>query len=240
MTASELVCRQAGLSPQGIMGSTTETCVMCGRLIHPGEHRSTFRPSSSFMDALELCARDKSTKICGYCVHLTAKELMLKTQLVCITRDRVIPAARLAHKKWLLLNPPEPPFVFLQTDTKLSHMIWRTPITVSQDLWYVRLGGRQLTVRLPLVKKALDHFKRIAEGFEASKPTQKLRHPFTSLDFELRNPNAWRIRRDVKPYLRVEDFNCIVKLRPGEYWALAILSTRQEPEEPQNKLDATI
>src|SRR6266404_3661058 len=101
-------------------------------------------------------------------------------------------------------------------------------------------GGRQLTVRLPLVKKALDHFKRIADGFEASKPTQKMRHPFTSLDFELRDLNAWRIRRDVKPYLRVEDFNCIVKLRPGEYWALAILSTRQEPEEPENKLDAAI
>jgi CRISPR type IV-associated protein Csf1 len=240
MTASELVCRQAGLSPQGVMGSTAETCVMCGRLIHPGEHRSTFRPSSSFMDAPELCARDTSAKICGYCVHLTAKKLMLKTQLVCITSDRVIPAARLAHKKWLLLNPPELPFVFLQTDTKLSHMIWRTPITVSKDLWYVRLGARQLTVRLPLVKKALEHFKRIAARFEASKPSQTLRHPFTSLDFELRNLNAWQFRPDVKGYLHVEDFNCIVKLRPGEYWALAILSTRQEPEQPENTANAAI
>jgi CRISPR type IV-associated protein Csf1 len=240
MTASELVCRQAGLNPQGAIGTTETFCLMCGRIIHSGEHRSTFRPSSSFMDSPELCARDKSTQVCGYCVHLTNKSLMLKTQLVCVTQEHVIPAAKLVHKKWLLLNPPEPPFVFLQTDAKLAHMIWRTPITVSQDMWYVRLGGRQLTVRLPLVKKALDHFKWIAEGFEASKPTQKLRHPFTSLDFELRDLNAWRIRRDVKPYLRVEDFNCIVKLRPGEYWALAILSTRQEPEEPENKLDAAI
>jgi len=111
---------------------------------------------------------------------------------------------------------------------------------VSQDLWYVRLGGRQLTVRLPLVKKALDRFKRIAEGFEASQPKQKLRHPFTSLDFELRGLNAWQIRHDVKPYLQEEDFNCIMNLRPGEYWALAILSTKQEPEKPENKPNAAI
>ena len=240
MTASELVCRQAGLNPQGAIGTTETFCLMCGRIIHSGEHRSTFRPSSSFMDSPELCARDKSTQVCGYCVHLTNKSLMLKTQLVCVTQEHVIPAAKLVHKKWLLLNPPEPPFVFLQTETKLSHMIWRTPITVSRNLWYVRLGGRQLTVRLPLVKKALERFKRIAERFEASKPTQKLRHPFTSLDFELRDLNAWHIRHDVKPYLHVEDFNCITKLRPGEYWALAILSTKQEPEEPENKLNAAI
>jgi CRISPR type IV-associated protein Csf1 len=240
MTASELVCRQAGLRPQGAIGSTSEICVMCGRLINPGEHRSKFRPSSSFMDAVELCARDKSTKICGYCVHLTAKELMLKTQLVCITSDRVIPAAKLAHKKWLLLYPPEPPFVFLQTDTKLSHMIWRTPVTVSKDLWYVRLGGRQLTVRIALVKNALDCFEQIAERFGASKSQRNLRHPFTSLDFGLRDLNAWRIRRDVAPFLDASDSELIMKLRPGEYWALAVLSSKQEPDKPENRLNATV
>ncbi len=235
MTASELVCKQAGLPSEGDIGSTTETCVMCGRVILPGEHRSIFRPSSSFMDDAELCARDRSTKVCGFCVHLTNKALMLKTQLVCITSDQVIPAAKMAHKKWLLLNPPEPPFVFLQTDCKLSHMIWRTPLTVSKDMWYVRLGGRQLTVRLPLVNKAVKRFAAIAERFEATKPKQPLRHPFTSLDFELRNVNAWRIRGDVEPFLDAHDSELITKLRPGEFWALAIMTTQQEPEQPEEK-----
>ena len=234
MTASEFFCRQAGLSPEGTIAATTETCVMCGRLINPGEHRSKFRPLASFMDAPELCARDKSTKICGYCIHVTKITVMLKTQLVCITPKQVIPAAKLAHKKWLLLNPPEPPFVFLQTQTKLCHMIWRTPLTLSQQLWYVRLGARQLRVRLPLVAKALDHFRRIAERFDAPKLKQKLQHPFGSLDFELRDLNAWRIRRDVAPYLDVDDLELITTLGPGEYWALAILTTKQEPEDPNS------
>ena len=67
---------------------------------------------------------------------------------------------------------PEPPFVFLQTDPKLSHIIWRTPITVSQDLWYVRLGGRQLAVTFTkaLVKKALDHFKQVARDSKRLNP----------------------------------------------------------------------
>lgn len=234
MTASEFFCRQAGLSPRGTIEATTEICVMCGRLINPGEHRSKFRPLTSFMDAPELCARDKSTKICGYCIHVKSKAVMLKTRLVCITRKQIIPAAKLAHIKWLLLNPPEPPFVFLQTETKLTHMIWRTPLTTSQQLWYVRLGARQLTVRLPLVTKALECFKRIAKRFEASMPQEKLRHPFGSLDFELRDLNAWRIRRDVAAYLDVDDLELITSLRPGEYWALAILTTKQEPEYPNS------
>jgi CRISPR type IV-associated protein Csf1 len=232
MTASELFCRQAGLSPQGVIASTVETCVLCGRLISPGEARSEFRPLSSFMDAPELCARDRSTKICGYCVHLTKIAVILKTQRVCITSKEVIPAARLAHVKWLLLNPPEPPFVLLQNQAKLSHMIWRTPLTLSKQLWYVRMGTRQITVRLALVAKALDRFKRIVDRIEGPKANQRLQHPFNLLDFELRNLDAWRIRRDVGPCLDAEDRELIATLRPGEYWALAILTTKQEPENP--------
>jgi CRISPR type IV-associated protein Csf1 len=232
MTASELFCRQAGLNPQGAIADTVETCVMCGRLISSGEARSEFRPLTSFMDAPELCARDRSTKICGYCIHLTKIAVILKTQRVCITSKQVIPAARLAHLKWLLLNPPDPPFVLLQNQTNLSHMIWRTPLTLSQQLWYVRMGTRQLTVRLTLVEKALDRFKRIVDRIAETKARQRLRHPFNLLDFELRNLNVWRIRRDVAPWLDAGDQELIAMLRPGEYWALAILTTKQEPEDP--------
>ncbi len=149
MTASELLCRQAGLRPEGLSQATTETCVLCGRMINPGEQRSKFRPLPTFMDAPGLCARDKSNEICGYCVHLTKETVMRKTQLACITRKQLIPAAKLAHKKWLLLNPPEPPFVFLQTQTKLSHMIWRTPLTFHNSFGMFASGARQLTVCLP-------------------------------------------------------------------------------------------
>jgi CRISPR type IV-associated protein Csf1 len=233
MTGSELVCNQAGLKPLGSIGSTAVTCVMCGRAIKPGEHRSKFNPSGSFTLGQELCARDSSTFICGYCVHLTNKDLMLKTQLVCITRSAIIPAAKLTHKKWLLLNPPEPPFIFLQTDSQLSHMIWRTPLTVSKDFWYVRLGARLLTVRLPVVCQALERFGFILKRFvEASKPKRVPRHPFSSLDFELRDPNAWNIRYDIRPSLTDRDLDFILALRPGEYWALAILTNKKEPEDP--------
>jgi len=65
-------------------------------------------------------------------------------------------------------------------------------------------------------------------------PQEKLRHPFGSLDFELRDLNAWRIRRDVAAYLDLDDLELITSLRPGEYWALAILTTKQEPEYPNS------
>jgi CRISPR type IV-associated protein Csf1 len=232
MTASELFCHQAGLSPKGAIARTVEICVMCGRLISPGEARSEFRPLPSFMDAPELCARDRSTKICGYCVHLTKMTVILQTQRVCITSKQLIPAARLAHVKWLLLNPPEPPFLLLQNQNKLSHMIWRTPLTLSRELWYVRMGAKLLMVRLALVAKALNRFRYISDRIDGLKANQRLRHPFNLLDCELRNLSSWRIRRDVGPRLLIEDQELIAMLRPGEYWALAILTTKQEPEDP--------
>jgi CRISPR type IV-associated protein Csf1 len=233
MTASELVCNQAGLKPLGAIGPTPVSCVTCGRAIRPGEQQSKFNPSSSFTLGPELCARDSSNFVCGYCVHLTNQDLMLKTQLVCITRSVIIPAARLAHKKWLLLNPPDPPFVFLQTDSQLPHMIWRTPLAVSRDFWYVRLGSRLLTVRLAVVRRALERFEgAIARFVRASKPKRVPRHPFGSLDFELRDPFAWKIRSDIRPFLADGDLDFILGLRPGEYWALAILTSKTELENP--------
>ena len=94
------------------------------------------------------------------------------------------------------------------------------------------MGVRQLTVRLPLVAKALDRFNRIADRSGGLKANRSFNHPFNLLDFELRNLNAGSIRRDVAPYLDREDEEFIAMLRPGEYWALAILTAKQEPEDP--------
>ena len=192
------------------------------------------------MDGAELCARDTAKDvICGYCVHLTTKKVMQSTQYVCITAEHVLPMRQLAHKKWLLLHPPEPPFVVVQGDTQLAHLIWRTPITESKDLWYVRLGRRQLIVRMPLVREALERFDAIAERFAAVQPPQKkgkdprrLRSPFASLGYDLDELDLWRIRSDVRRYLTPDDLAMIPRLRPGEYWALAILSANKEATNP--------
>jgi CRISPR type IV-associated protein Csf1 len=230
MTASELFCRQAGLAPQGALTPTPAICAMCGQHIAPGQHRSTFRPSGSFMDTPELCAG--SNKLCGFCVHLTDKQLMFWTQNACITETGVMPARRLAHKQWLLLNPPTPPFVLIQSDTTLSHLIWRTPITTSKDFWYLRISGRQFTIRFPLVNAALERFDLLAKRFEITKPKWPLRHPFTNLDFNLRDPAAWELRRDVAKHFLKEDHQILNQLRPGEFWALTILAAKPQAEKP--------
>jgi len=166
---------------------------------------------------------------------------MQKTQHACITRDHILPFHKLTHKKWLLLHPPEPPFVVLQSDAKLAHMVWRTPVTISKDLWYVRLGKRQLIVRMPLVRAALECFASVADRFASVQPQTKkgaapprLLSPFATLGYNLDDLDLWRIRSDVRPYLNSNDFDQIHKLRLGEYWALAILCTKKEPTNPVN------
>lgn len=171
-----------------------------------------------FLDDAELCAKEKKSKtVCEFRVHSTIKKLMLSTQRVCITKEQVLTAAKLAHRKWLLLHPPEPPFVFLQGDAQLSHMIWRTSVTMSRDLWYMRMSGRLFMVRLPLVRNSLELFARIAKRYEAANPKKPpLGRPFGSLDFELRDVAGWRFRGDV--VINAEESALIAKLRPGEFW----------------------
>lgn len=244
MRASELFCRQAGLTPEGFPSKIQTTCVFCGDSIAVGDRCSRFRPSQTFMNATDLCARETARDIlCGYCVHLTNKTVMHKTQNSCITREHILPFHKLIHKKWLLLHPPEPPFVVLQSDAKLAHLIWRTPITLSKDMWYVRLGKQQLIVRMPLVHTALESFQSVADRFATSHPKTKkgdtqprLLSPFSSLGYELNNLDFWRIRSDVRSCLSSDDFELIHKLRPGEYWALAILCSKKEPANPPNPL----
>jgi CRISPR type IV-associated protein Csf1 len=192
------------------------------------------------MNGPDLCARDTSRDIlCGYCVHLTDKKLMQMTQHACITTEHILPFHKLSHKKWLLMHPPEPPFVVLQSDAKLAHMIWRTPVTISKDSWYVRLGRRQLIVRMPLVRAALECFASVADRFgptqqgtkEGAVPTRLL-SPSAALGYELDDMDFWRIRSDVRPYLSADDLASIHRLRPGEYWALAILCSKKEPTDP--------
>ena len=121
-------------------------------------------------------------------------------------------------------------------------MVWRTPVTITKDLWYVRLGKRQLIVRMPLVRAALDCFASVADRFASAQPQKKgaapprLLSPFTAIGYELDDLDYWRIRSDVLPYLNSNDFELIHKLRPGEYWALAILCTKKEPTNPMEPI----
>ena len=241
MRAPELFCLQQGILPVGSPSKDQTVCVFCGKQIKTGELCSRILPGDTFMDGPELCARDSARNIvCGFCVHLTGKKVMLNTQHVCITREHVLPMRQLAHKKWILLHPPEPPFVIVQSDAPLAHMLWRTPVTISKDLWYVRVGKRQLIVRMAFVKEALRRFEAVATRYADARPARKereqqlVRSPFVLLGYELDDLVLWRLRSDVRPYVEPDDVNLINKLRPGEYWALAILTTTKAARNPLN------
>ena len=161
---------------------------------------------------------------------------MLSTQRACMTEEQVLRAAKLAHREWLLLHPPEPPFVFLQSVTKLLHMIWRTSVPMSRELWYVRMSGSHLWFVCPWCERA-GTFCAHRNAVRVP-PKPPLGHQFGSLDFELHDFAGWRFRGDV--VINAEESALIAKSRPGEFWALAIVTTQQEPEQPNSKTDATI
>src|SRR6516225_11418237 len=107
MRASELLCRQAGLAPEGSPSKKQTTCVFCGDAIAVGDRCSRFRPGQTFMNGPDLCARDSARDVlCGYCIHLTNKALMQKTQHAFITRDHILPFHKLTYKSGSCFIPP--------------------------------------------------------------------------------------------------------------------------------------
>lgn len=113
-------------------GSTT--CTFCGKAIHEGDLAAPFEPGRSFTDTLKTFP---SGVICGACATVTSSQPMLRNfQRVVITKEGLYPIGFDAHRAWLWLTPPEPPFAVVINHSTMGayHYIWRTPVSMSKQL----------------------------------------------------------------------------------------------------------
>jgi len=257
MTASKLVIKALKLPTSGAPISKDVHCAMCGTFIPTGDPAVSFKPQETFNDGRNL-ASDEPSHICPACASLWQKPIMMGLQKVVITEDAVYPLGKLENRAWFFITPPKPPFVAVFSDAKLQHLIWRTPITRNSNLIYIRVGDSFTGIRLPLLHKAFEAWKKIREldprdnkpasepvqdGAKASKSKKikaklyqpKPADPFIALDLELTHPSHGRLRDD---YTKValekglqDEVRTINQLTPLEAWAMIPLIYR-EPVKP--------
>ena len=237
MRATQLALEALGGARVGTPWRIATRCACCGAPIAEGDLAVPTSFGNNFTDDLSLATR--SGVVCGACAPFLTIGPMRALQKVVVTRDGAYPLAKDVHRAWFFLTPPEPPYVAVVSDSMLQHLVWRTPVTLSNDLQIVRLGQRLLTIRRPVLLAALDWAREaMLATLEPGQPAPEnfARHPYVSLDREMTGTAHARIRNDVAAAPRAAPW--LAKLReltPGETWALATLAKRAgvTPEQPE-------
>ena len=247
--SSDIAVSGAGLKPDGVPWVAAPTrCACCGKPVLTGDLavRDKDRMGKQFTDGPSLAARG-SGAVCGSCCALMNAVPLMALQNVVVTRDAAYPIRRDAHRAWFLLTPPKPPYVAVVNDTKQSHLIWRTPPTLDNDLVIVRLGARLMRIRRPVLMQAVadcqltaDAYNELAGTLNGSRRIEGLRHAFLSLSRDMDNPLQGILRpllamsEAAKSGPAAEAIRRLQSLSPGELWALATLAKRtvETPEKP--------
>jgi CRISPR type IV-associated protein Csf1 len=249
---SDIAIEGARLQPDGVpwAGSATK-CACCGKAVLPGDIavRDKDRFGPNFMDGPSLAAKG-SGAVCGACSAIMNAKPLIKLQSVVVSRDGAYSISKDVNRAWFLLTPPEPPWVAVVSDTTQAHLIWRTPVTVDNELMIVRMGARLLRIRRQRLLQAIDDCQvaanalvsqRAASGKRsASDASADLRHPFVALGREFDRPGQGVLRPDfIKASLGSPELLAVKRrlneLSPGELWALATLVKRkvEEPVKPE-------
>jgi len=217
---SRFACEALGLKPAGTpwRGETSLTCTLEGTEIAPGDWMDGWIPGQNFTDDTDLAAR--SGVISGWVSVFMRKPVMIKTQRCVFTTEGCYSLATDASRAWLLLTPPKPPWLAVIGDSTLQHLVWRTPLTLDNDLMRIRLGKEAvLTIRRPFLLEALNRI----QDERARNP--EFRHGFVFLDREAKDAMHGIVRRDTP-----EELSKFFKtLTNGEIWALAILAKANTP-----------
>jgi len=233
-----IVSKARGLEPDGIPAAKDGHCAFCGSQIHVGDLYVPFSVTGGFMDDLSLAARG-SDMTCGWCVHsISADGLRATGYGVFSLDDGVLPFRKWVDVRAALLSPPEGAFVMTYATANNQHMAWRAPVNYSRNLFYVRVGLRDLKIRRPKLIEAVKVCERMAMASGRGYPVGKtLPNPFGSLSSDLKDINHASLARAIGiqstekyAYLKNDatyqsDLAFLMGLTLGETWALRFVLT---------------
>lgn len=232
---SQIVATALGLAPDGTPAKGEARCGYCGAMINPGDMCIPFSAGAGFMDDLSLAARG-SAWTCGYCAVLLGVEgLRASGYGMFSLDDGVLPFRKWGDIARALENPATPPFVAVYATANNQHMAWRAPVNLSRDVFYVRVGLRDLRIRRPFTLRAVEAAVKIGEFMGIAPTKSSLPHPYAMLSSDLKDHGHGQLRASAtsKSKGRVllhearealpEEFTYLDNLTLGETWAMRFL-----------------
>ena len=236
LTSSMLITKALGLEPVGVKAKEAGHCAYCGTEIAIGDLCNPFKPSPSFMDRAQLAAPN-SLVSCGHCPQVITTDALFKTSAGVFTEKGMFPFGKWADIGRALENPPDEPFVMCYATAQSQHMGWRAPVNFSKDLYYVRVGLRNLRIRRHVLLEAKEVAMRIAQVYEFEPSKTMLSHPFAGFDTKLKEGKCGELKineavslKDEKYHEKMEKLHktkndrlFLQNLTIGEKWGVGFL-----------------
>lgn len=220
LSPSKFAAECLGLKTEAGKGTEPFACVKCGGEFDENTGRVPYKPASSFTDTIALSHRESEPMECEYCAAFASKMAMMALQDVFISREISGRIKAGPSRRWVLenLHKIEPPWLFLMSDAKLGHLVWRTPLSFD-----IRRMGIRITSRLT--------YGNLVRCREIIKALPKGVKPLRYADREVRDiasgaPSKGAIEAGLE-----EKYD---SLTMGDWWILAGLSyDAQPPERPE-------
>lgn len=241
LSSSELYSLAANVTPEahGVV-DTDSHCAMCAAPLPAGTAanpitKHTF--DSAFNNRPDLRATT-GRYVCGHCQALWTKDWMQKYSKTFATTDNVYKFASNDQQAAFLLNPPQPPFCAIFSTKQQQHMIWRTPLSLSREMYTVRVDGDLLLIRQPILMEGLRAYRH-AESVMANTPLastgRKLKPPAALFSRELARHNMGTLRDDVMALLKQTGDEWVIDtlhaMSMAEWWALNVIR-HYDPDSP--------
>ena len=230
ITSSVIVAKALGLEPDGVRAKVSGTCSYCGLHIAVGDLHTPFSASPSFMDDLSLAARG-SDMSCGHCAPILSAKGIIAASHGCFSASGVRPFRKWRDIAEALTNPPDEPFVMTYSTANNQHIGWRAPVNFSKELFYVRVGLRDLRIRHYYMMKAVEVSQKLAADFGYEPTAKMLASPFGTLSPDLKEIKHASLRvlndREKKDQIPLSqpDIDFLMNMTLGESWAMRFLMT---------------
>jgi CRISPR type IV-associated protein Csf1 len=241
LSSSALYRQAAKLAPQA-RGTVTDDshCVMCAAPLPAGTAANPLRNSTfdgAFNNRLDLRATT-GRYVCGDCETLWTKDWMQKYSKSFATSDNVYKFASNEQQAAFLLNLPEPPFCAIFSTRQQQHMIWRTPVSLSRELYIIRVDGDLLQIRQSALLEGLRayrHAEQVMAATALARTGRKLKPPAALFSRELASSAMGSLRADVAELMLQTGNDWVIPtlngMSMGEWWALGAVRFA-DPENP--------
>lgn len=242
ISPSKLAIIGGKLKPIGLPSKTSGRCLMCGFEHQEGDLVVDSNLSGSFTNWADLAA-PSSNVVCGYCASASQDPWTQAWMHSVITEQGVYKFASNNDIAYWLLNPPNTPFVMMKGDQQKQHLVWRTPVNYSREIYQVRIGEKMVTIRLKHLIAARESALALSDLLEAqaslTKKTKvkKFYSPFIKPVREMDDFIAGMLKRDVEALAQESEYasqhaKVLNQCTPGEIWALTAVLYATDIDSP--------
>ncbi|MEO8136795.1 MAG: type IV CRISPR-associated protein Csf1 [Betaproteobacteria bacterium] len=199
-------------------------CNACGATIQRGEACAPALYPKSFGNQMDLRCK-ASNWICADCATIFgSKDFLTRFSKTVANADGIYKLAATEDGAALITNPPQTPFVAIFSTRNAQHMVWRTPVTYSRDLIFLRLDDEVMTIRRQVVLAAFEDWKFLTELLwtHPDKAMKKARVIYSTPLLDHRSVGAVfsRVERWAIECGEEARVNRINSLTSGEWWGL--------------------